>query len=266
MKKIEKYFFCQLLVIFMSVKMDEMSWVDIEDAIEDGNDTVLIMLGSIEQHGPHLPLGTDTYISDALGEKIAEKLGDALLAPTIRPGVSAHHMDFPGTISISPRLLMDLVEEYCEALDKHEFEYIVLIPFHGGNFDPVKTAAPEIARDMENANLITIADLEKQLVLMNEAMKDAGIDYEEPVIHSGASETSVMLSIKEKLVNKDKMEKGHEGPVPVSLLFSKGLRYFTENGVLGNPTKGNSKAGEFILESLGDNISGQIKEEREKIE
>ena len=250
----------------MTVKMEEMSWVDIEEAIEEGKDTVLIMLGSIEQHGPHLPLGTDTYISDALGERIAEKLDFALLAPTIRPGVSAHHMDFPGTISISPRLLMDLVREYCEALDKHGFEYIVLIPFHGGNFDPVKTAAPEIARDMENAKIITIADLEKQLILMNEAMREAGIDYEEPVIHSGASETSVMLSIKKKLVNMDRMEKGHEGPVPVSLLFSKGLRYFTENGVLGDPTKGNSKAGDYILENLSDNIADQIKEKREKIE
>lgn len=250
----------------MTVKMEEMSWINIEEAIEEGKDTVLIMLGSIEQHGPHLPLGTDTYISDALGERIAEKLDFALLAPTIRPGVSAHHIDFPGTISISPRLLMDLVREYCEDLDKHGFEYIVLIPFHGGNFDPVKTAAPEIARDMENAKIITIADLEKQLILMNEAMREAGIDYEEPVIHSGASETSVMLSIKKKLVNMDRMEKGHEGPVPVSLLFSKGLRYFTENGVLGDPTKGNSKAGDYILKSLSDNIAGQIKEEREKIE
>lgn len=249
----------------MTVKMEEMSWVDIEESMDEGKDTALIMLGSIEQHGPHLPLGTDTYISDALGKKIAEKLGSALLSPTIRPGVSAHHMDFPGTISISPRLLMDLVKEYCEALDKHGFEYIVLIPFHGGNFDPVKTVAPEIARDMENANIITIADLEKQLVMMNQAMKDAGIDYEEPVIHSGASETSVMLSIKKELVNMDEMEKGYEGPVPVSLLFSKGLRHFTENGVLGDPTKGNTKAGDYILEKLSSSIAEQIEEERSKI-
>lgn len=249
----------------MKVKMEEMSWVDVEEAIEEGRDTVLIMLGSIEQHGPHLPLGTDTYISDELGERIAQKLEDTLLAPTIRPGVSAHHMDFPGTISISPRLLMDLVEEYCSALDEHGFRYIVLIPFHGGNFDPVKTVAPEIARDMKNANIITVADLERQLTLMNQAMKDAGIDYEEPVIHSGASETSVILSINDKLVNMDRMEKGYEGPIPVSQLFSKGLRYFTENGVLGDPTKGNSEAGEYILETLADKIANQIKEERKKI-
>lgn len=246
--------------------MEEMSWVDIEESMDDGKDTVLIMLGSIEQHGPHLPLGTDTYISDELGERIAKNLGYALLAPTIRPGVSAHHMDFPGTISISSKLLMDLVREYCEALDKHGFEYIVLIPFHGGNFDPVKTAAPEIARDLKNSKIITIADLEKQLILMNEAMKEAGVDYEEPVIHSGASETSVMLSIKKELVNMDRMEKGHEGPIPVSLLFSKGLRYFTENGVLGDPTKGDKKAGDYILEKLSNNLAEQIEDEISQME
>jgi len=249
----------------MTVKMEEMSWVEIEESMEEGKNTVLVMLGSIEQHGPHLPTGTDTYISEALGEKIAENLGDALLAPTIRPGVSAHHMDFPGTISISSRLLMDLISEYCESLDQHGFEFIVLIPFHGGNFDPVRTAAPEIARDLDNAKIITIADLEKQLGLMNEGMKEAGIDYEEPVIHSGASETSVMLSIKNRLVKDNIMEKGKEGSIPVSLLFSKGLRYFTENGVLGDPRKGNSEAGKIILRELSEYISKQIKDEREKI-
>ncbi|MFW6144622.1 MAG: creatininase family protein [Candidatus Natronoplasma sp.] len=245
-----------------NVKIERMSWRELEGKIEDGKDTVVIVMGSFEQHGPHLPLYTDTYISDELGERIAKKLDYALMGPTIPFGVSQHHMDFSGTVSLSNENFIELVKEHCRAFDEHGFEFVALVPFHGGNFAPTKTAAPEIAEEMENAKIITVADLEKNTEVMLESFKKAGIDYEERPIHSGATETSIMLAIDEELVKRDGMEKGYEGEVKESALFTNGLRHFTENGVLGDPRKASMKAGKMMLKDLSDHLAKRVDEKR----
>ncbi|MFO7793109.1 MAG: creatininase family protein [Candidatus Saliniplasma sp.] len=244
----------------MTLKLEEMSWLEIHESIEQGNDTVLILLGSIEQHGPHLPINTDTLIAEELGVRTAKKLGDALVAPIIRPGCSRHHMDFAGTVSLQDNVFKEVVKAHCVAYEKHGFKNIVLLPYHGGNFDPIEEVEPEIKYELNDSNLIVIANLEKSLDLMNDGMKKAGLDLVEPVIHAGASESSVLMAIDEDLVNKDNIEKGYIGDIPVANLFARGLKSFTKNGVLGDPTKANKKAGELILESMSDWYVEQIQE------
>ncbi|MEM3615123.1 MAG: creatininase family protein [Candidatus Methanomethylicia archaeon] len=75
------------------IKMEDISWVEVKEALENGFDTVIVPIGSIEQHGPHLPLGTDTFISEVLAVRIAEKLSKTLVTPPITPGCSQHHME-----------------------------------------------------------------------------------------------------------------------------------------------------------------------------
>jgi len=126
-------------------------------------------------------------------------------------------MDFPGTITIPAETLMDLVRSYCRSLDAHGFEHVVLVPSHGGNFAPVNTVAPEIAREID-ANVIALADLDELMALMNEGLREAGVEYEEPVIHAGAAETAIVLAVAEDLVQTDELEVGHEGDLSVSRL------------------------------------------------
>ncbi|MEF8873578.1 MAG: creatininase family protein [Candidatus Thermoplasmatota archaeon] len=246
-------------------KMEEMSWKEVERAVEEGKDTVVLMAGSFEQHGPHLPLKTDTYISDELGERIVKELDYALLGPTLTPGVSGHHMDFPGTVSLSNELFMEIVKAYCRAFDRHGFDFIALVPFHGGNFAPIKTVSPEIVEEMENAKIIPVADLERKTKVMLNSFKEAGIEYEEKLIHSGGTETSVMLALDEDLVDEDRLEKGYEDEVALSLVFTKGLRHFTENGVLGDARKSSKEAGERILQNLSDDLAKRIDEKRKEL-
>jgi creatinine amidohydrolase len=82
-----------------SVLLEEHTWSEIESAIDNGTRTAIVSVGSVEQHGPHLPLIVDTLIGDELSRRIAEKLGDTFAAPTIRPGCSGHHMEFSGSIT-----------------------------------------------------------------------------------------------------------------------------------------------------------------------
>jgi len=244
-----------------TVRLAEMTWTETERALDDGVRTAVVAVGAIEQHGPHLPLAMDTLSGDELARRIAERLGDAVAAPTIRPGCSGHHMAFTGTITIPPETLMDTIRAYCRSLDEHGFEHVVLVPTHGGNFAPVNTVAPDIAREID-ANVIALADLEGLMELQNEGLSEAGIDYHEPVIHAGAVETAVVLAIDEGLVRSENLEVGLEGEVSTARLLSEGMDAVTENGVLGDPRKATAEAGEAILERLTEAYAEQIEAER----
>ncbi|WP_276279791.1 creatininase family protein [Halorussus caseinilyticus] len=247
-----------------SVELAERTWPEVEAALEGGTRTAVVAVGSVEQHGPHLPLVMDTLAGDELAGRIAEKLGDALAAPTIRPGCSGHHMEFPGTVTVPPETLMDLIRSYCRSLAGHGFEHLVLVPTHGGNFAPVNTVAPEIARELD-ANVIALADLDELMALQNEGLRDAGVEYEQSVVHAGAVETAIVLAVAEGLVRTDELEAGHEGEISTSRLLGEGFEAITENGVLGDPREATAEAGEAILERIADAYVERIETEREAV-
>jgi creatinine amidohydrolase len=109
----------------VKIRISEMSWVDIQKALDGGFCTVVFGVGADERHGPHLPTSTDSLIAEALAYKVAVKLGGALQAPSINVGYSEHHMAFPGTISLRPETLKSLIRDYCVSLAKHGFKNII---------------------------------------------------------------------------------------------------------------------------------------------
>lgn len=247
-----------------NVRLSNCTWPDVDTALDDGKRTAIVAVGSVEQHGPHLPLIMDTLAGDELAARIAEKLGDALVAPTIRPGCSGHHMEFPGTITVPATVLMDTIRSYCESLDEHGFEHVVLVPTHGGNFAPVNTVAPEVARDID-ANVIALADLSDLMELQNVGLREGGVDYQEDVIHAGAAETAVVLAVNEGLVRTDELDAGYEGDVSVSRLLSEGFKSIARNGVLGDPREGTPEAGEAILDTIASEYAERIEAERDAV-
>ena len=98
-----------------ALEMDRMSWPEIRAELERGRDTVVLAFGATEQHGPHMPLATDALLGDHLARLVAEQL-DAFLAPTVRFGCSEHHLEFPGTISISEPTFHALVADVVSSL------------------------------------------------------------------------------------------------------------------------------------------------------
>jgi creatinine amidohydrolase len=237
-----------------------MTWQEIKEALEKGKKTIIVPIGSIEQHGPHLPEGTDTYTGDILGEKIARKLGDTLVAPTIRPGCSRHHIEFPGTITLTPETLMRTIKEVCASLAHHGFKNIVLMPTHGGNFAPVNAVAPEIARKLK-VNLVVIADLKELIETMAKAMQDFQVTPAQAGAHSGAAETSLMLACYENLVRKDLIQTGHLGEYTTPTILSKGIKAYSPIGVLGDPKKATKEAGEKIVNQLVETYVQKIKKQ-----
>jgi len=244
-----------------SVRLAERTWTDVEQALEDGTRTAVVGIGAIEQHGPHLPLSMDAIDADEMARRIASALGDALAAPSIRPGCSAHHMAFPGTISLREETLRALVRDYCESLDHHGFEHVVLVPTHGGNFGPVEEVVEGIGNTID-ATLIALTDLDEHMELLNEGLSRAGVDYHEPVIHAGAAETSMVLAAEPNLVRTDRLEVGTEGAIPTERLLEEGFGSIAPDGVLGDPRKATAAAGEVIFELVTEAYVEEIEEAR----
>lgn len=132
-----------------TVLLEELSWPEVQEALESGVRTVVVMTASIEQHGPHLPTMTDTAIGYAIGERVARKLGRALLAPVIRPGCSDHHLAFPGSLSIPQEVFIETVIGCVRSLAPHGFNTFILLSSHGGNFGALEVAAKRLRAEFE---------------------------------------------------------------------------------------------------------------------
>ncbi len=249
--------------------MEEMSWEEIEETIKEGKKTVLVYCGAIEQHGPHLPTVTDTLLGYAVGQRGAKKLGDALVAPVIRPGLSDHHIDFPGTLSLSFETFHRLVEDVCISLSRHGFKNIVLISSHGGNNDALKAIAPGISKKVSGKSTVffLISDARSHHDTMEKFRKDMNATLGEMGAHSGLSETSMVLAVRGELVDMKRARDGLSEDsfyLPENVLVSQmdafihGIKSQIDNGILGDPRRAKADLGERLLESIASEQAAQI--------
>jgi creatinine amidohydrolase len=173
----------------------EMTWVDVKSYLES-NDMVIIPLGSIEQHGLHLPLGTDYLSAYEISKMISAKTG-VVVAPILFVGYSAYHEGFPGTMSISTETMEQVVFECVESLMKHGFKRFLFFNGHGGNSIIQNKLIYRI--DMTTgANAVSIG-------YGSPFWPTEGIDYFD--WHAGKFETSLSLCLFPNLVKMDKAEK-----------------------------------------------------------
>ncbi len=251
------------------VLMEEMSWVEIEEAIQKGRTTVLLLSGSMEQHGPHLPTGTDTFLGYEVAIRAARRLGNALVAPVIRPALSEHHMAFPGSFTLSWETYRDLLEDYCESLARHGFKDIVMTSSHGGNNAVLKALTPDIARRLYGRIRIhLVLHLDKCWQAETAFLEKKGISPTKAGVHAGYGETSELLAVKPHLVKMQFAEEGlvDEGffkpeNIPRSQIdtFTLGIRHFSKNGILGDARGANGEIGEKLLEIAVETIVEEIK-------
>src|SRR3954454_9138001 len=159
---------------------------EIRPALAEGRRDVVVPCGAGEQHGPHLPLDVDAVHAERLGRGggrgrgggvVAERLGTALVAPTIRVGVSPHHMAFPGTISLRPETFEAVYSDYCRSLAAHGFRTILCFSGHGGNFAPLADMEQRL-NDLvgPDCRVIVFADLQGLVAVWRSAVEEAGVD------------------------------------------------------------------------------------------
>ena len=246
------------------VWLERMTWTEIQAALAEGYDTAVIFTGSIEQHGPHLPLATDTLLGYALGERVARKLGKALLAPVVRPGISEHHMRFKGTISISAETFKATVHDYVHSLARHGFRRIVVTWSHGGNAGALSEVLPQLAAELPAVEILGQTDLRDLFKYWIPYAAEQGIGLEALGIHAGEGETSEMLAYAPEQVRTDKLVQGFMGDLITGegehiQLLHEGLHVLTDNGVLGDARLADRERGEAYLELWADYLVGALK-------
>jgi creatinine amidohydrolase len=136
--------------------LPHMTWPEVEDLLSR-SDMVIIPVPALEQHGPQLPIGTDYYTGEELAKLIAQKT-DVLVAPILLPGISPYHMEFPGTITLSPDTVQRVYFEAAQSLIRHGFRRFMLLTSHAGNrnvsryvVDRINQETPAIAVELNDA-------------------------------------------------------------------------------------------------------------------
>ena len=240
-----------------AVRMDQLSWTDIETEIEGGRTTVVVGFGATEQHGPHLPIGTDAFLGDAVALGVAERL-DAFMAPTVRVGCSEHHMSFPGTISLRAETLHAIVTDVVDSLARHGLTRIVLVPTHGGNFKPVADAVATL-RPIDDVEVIAVTDIQPLLDTIVEGSGEMGVSPEVAGTHAGEWETSIMLHLKPELIHMERAIEGFMGELPDDRdkPFPK-LEELHPSGILGDARAARGEAGEHYLRSWIDLVESTV--------
>lgn len=193
---------------------------------------LFVPLGSTEQHGPHLPLSTDTSIAQAWCDALAAEREDAVVAPPLPYGSSGEHAGFAGTISIGQKALEKVLVELARSATD-SFDTVIFVSGHAGNVEPLRKAVKTLRKEKRR-----VAAILPRL---------AGADA-----HAGHTETSLMLHLHPEQVRLDRAEAGNTTPLIdlIDELRSGGLAAVTPNGVLGDPRTATAEDGAALLDAL----------------
>ena len=203
------------------------------------NACVVIPVGSFEQHGPHLPLDTDTQIAVHLCTTAAHGINSVVIAPPLSITASGEHAGFPGTMSIGTEALTTVIVELVRSCDWAMG--VILVHGHGGNLAAVQRATTLLHSEQRN-----IASWWPRI---------QGADA-----HAGNTETSLMLAINPQSVRLEKLDIGNVQPMSELRhdLQTQGVKAVSENGILGNASTATAKHGEKILTALTNDLRSFI--------
>lgn len=251
------------------MKLTDISWVKAEQYFKQ-NDIVLLSIGSVESHGRHMPLGTDTIIPEYLLDKIEEK-SNVLIAPTIPFGATDELENYSGTVNIESQTLYLYVSDVVNSLYKHGARKFVFLNGHGGNMKTLQ----RVGLDLEKkGGLMAVLNWWLMAWDLNPAWKGG---------HGGAEETSAVMGINPDLVDKNEiggeLYLNHLTPEikatgfrsaeykGVSVDIIRRIDHITDSGWIGpdHPKYATEEWGKEMLQSCADYIA-DFMEEFKKVE
>jgi creatinine amidohydrolase len=226
---------------------------------------VIIPAGAFEQHGPGMPLATDSIRAEHVVEQVAARLGGrAVIGPSIPVGVSPHHLAFAGTVTLSTSTFAAVVREYVDSLHRHGWRKVLVVTGHGGNNATLTAVGQDLLTSHPDLQFAwtPVTPLARAVMPRN---------LSEVHGHSGEAETAQMLHIAPELVHRDRLAKGTtslDELDPVARLSRRDghpsltIRYdrLSANGILGDPTAVTPAMGKTIVDTVVTRIADYVTE------
>jgi creatinine amidohydrolase len=224
-------------------RLEDLTWPELQGG---PSRTLIVPVGSVEQHGPHLPLATDVRVAEALASAVLERDPELIVAPAVAFGAAGEHEGFPGTVSIGHEalrlLLIELGRSACRWASR-----LVLVNGHGGNVATVVEAVRQLrheGRDVAWAPCVA-----------------PGVPGD---AHAGRTETSLLLALDPSSVRTVAAVAGNTAPLRELLpaLRAGGVAAVSPNGVLGDPTGASDVEGRRLLDEMADGLAAALREWR----
>jgi creatinine amidohydrolase len=226
-------------------------------AVDRNKTVVLVPIAAVEQHGPHMPTGTDALICTAIAERVEQRAPEeVLLLPTVWLGASAHHLRFGATLSADLDHLIAVLCDIGRSLLDDRFRRMLFVNGHGGNIDPLRVALRKLQPQYADALLVggTYWSVADDLIART-------LEGEHKFVgHACEFETSMILHLFPHLVNRDEMKDA--GPLIADqidgLFISRDMHQRTRAGCTGRPDLASAEKGELLFECIVERLANVV--------
>ncbi len=246
--------------------LENLSWREVK-SLKVENKIVVFPLGSFEQHGPHLPLTTDTDLVTAVARGVEKNRPETILClPTLWPGHSTHHLFFPGTLSVSQTPYIQMVIELCRSIVSMGGQKVFLLNGHGGNDIPIRAAMRELKTEFPKVQFVFASYWQ----LAAETIKQVRESELGGLGHACEMETSLMLHLYPDRVKMDLAKR--DGPNHADVYRKSDMQYgrpiyfvnefrdISESGVVGNPELATAEKGKRFFDGIIKEVTAFVDE------
>ena len=245
----------------------DMTWPEIRDVAKE-NRVALVPIGTVEDHGPHLPVDTDVRLCYEVCKRAGELVpDDVVVLPPVVHGYNPHHMDFPGSLSIGPETFVNYVLDICKSLVRHGFKRILLANGHGSNAHLLDSVARRIVIETEG-DVLCCARFYFSSARMDEMIQQICEEAPNTGGHADELETSLYLAVRPEMVDMSKAVKELRSQ---SLSVEPGIARnvpdiwphwstHTQSGILGDATLASEEKGVKLLEAASSGLADIVKE------
>ena len=244
--------------------MSSVLWMDLtaeELRAKAATDTIVVLpVASIEQHGPHLPVGVDTILCSGVCKAAAERAGDVdvVVAPTLWCGMAEHHMAFGGTFTFDIPTYRAVLLAFLKSIERHGFHRVLIVNGHGGNIAALTAFLPDFARETR-----LHVEATTYFMLAQDAFPPL-LEDQKGVQHACEVETSMMMVLAPGSVREPRLAEafGARDGLPGRPTVSRhrSFREMTETGVIGDARRATPEKGQACLDACADALAGLLRE------
>jgi len=245
--------------------MGEVFWNRMQAAdlvrLAERDAIVLLPVAAVEQHGPHLPTGTDTFLCEEACRRTAELVQETrpiVVAPTVWMGLSEHHVAFGGTFTVSLATWHAILHDLCLAIGRAGFKWIVIVNGHGGNISALNALTVDLTRQtgiaVASTTYVNFADEDIPMIL----------EDQQNVQHACEAETSMIMAVRPELVNSSQIANAFGPQATQAAVLSqplhiwKSLKEMTPNGVFGDARRASPAKGEQLMSAVARKFADRL--------